>query len=80
MRAAELSLLLLSGASAGEIKRNSKQQGLESIKIVQGFPSPSPAASLVLMLAKTGRILQSKTISHYSSCFRRLAGRVVTQL
>jgi hypothetical protein len=44
MRSAELSLLSLSGASTGENKRNRKQQGLESMKDVQGFHCPSPAA------------------------------------
>jgi hypothetical protein len=44
MRSAELSLPSLSGASTGENKRNRKQQGLESMKDVQGSQRPSPAA------------------------------------
>jgi len=68
MSSAELSLPSLSGASTGENKRNRKQQGPESMKNVQGFPFPVLRQSLLLMVAMTGRILQSKTMSHYNSC------------
>ena len=44
VRSTELSLPSFSGVSRGENKRNRKQQGLENMKDVQGFPFPSPAA------------------------------------
>jgi len=54
MRAVELSLPSLSGDSTGENKRNSKQQVLENMKDVQGFPSPSPAAKSDIDVGKDG--------------------------